>query len=106
MAERRRELVAIRGEIDSVEPGSADEFPVEIGGGVGDRSQRTVDGRLEPGGRPVDVSEYRAGYPGRYGRLQRPGVRLLAAPRAEPPEHSVEKVLSRRTLHAVRITQR
>src|SRR5258706_1956869 len=106
MAERRRELVAIRGEIDSVEPGSADEFPVEMGGVRGDRSQGRVDGRREQGGRPVDVSEHRTGYPERYGRLQRPGVRLVADRRTQPPKHGGENVVASRTCGAVRIAPR
>src|SRR5258705_1225489 len=105
MAERRRELVAIRGEIDSVEPGSADEFPVEIGGGVGDRSQGTVDGRLEQGGRPVDVSEHRTGYPERYGRLQRPGGRLVADRRTQTPHPGGGEVVPSRASAAVPVSR-
>src|SRR5258706_16052116 len=91
MAERRRELVAIRGEIDSVEPGSADEFPVEIGGGGGDPSQGTGGGRPEQGGRPVDVGEHRTGHPERYGRPRRPGGGPPPPPPPPPPQHRREE---------------
>src|SRR5207344_1278868 len=105
MAERRGELVAMRGQVDSVEPGSADEPSVEIGGGVGDPGQGAMNGRLQQGGGPTRLSEHRTGYPERHRCLQGPGRRVIADRRAEPPEHRGKDVVASPAYGAVGIAR-
>jgi hypothetical protein len=50
MAERRRELVAMRGAVDPVEPGGTDEPAAGEGGGVCEAGQGAPHGRVQPGG--------------------------------------------------------
>jgi len=106
VAQRRSEVVAMRGQVDSVEPGGAGEPAAEVGGGVGDPGQGAAGGRLELGGGPVDLGEYRPGHPERHRRLQRPRRRFISHGRAEPPEHRGQQVITAPARRGVGITRR
>ena len=94
VAERRGELVAVRGQVDAVEPGGAGELPVQVGGGVGDPGQGAAHGCLKRLARPDHMGQHRAGHAERHRCLQRPGRRVVADGRAEPAEDRGEQVVT------------